>query len=74
MIDAVLYVISGLVILIVGIGGGVCSGVTFLYTRAIDDIEARMCLGFLSLCGFVMSVVGALYGIWIFTEAFLPGA
>lgn len=73
MIDAVLYVLSGLVMLIVGIGGGVCSGVMFLRVRAIDDEIARMCLGFLALCGFAMSVVGALYGISLVIAGVLPG-
>ena len=74
MVDAVLYVLFGLLLLIIGATGGVCSGVMFLGTHAVDDTAARMCLGFLALCSFAMSVVCVLFGVWLITTGVLPGA
>ena len=71
MLDAVLYVFFGLLLLIIGVAGGVCTGVMFLGTRAVDDTEARMCLGFLALCSFAMSVVCVLFGVWLITTGIL---
>ena len=71
MLDAVLYVFFGLLLLIIGAAGGVCSGVMFLGTRAVDDTVARMCLGFLALCSFAMSVVCVLFGVWLITTGIL---
>ena len=71
MVDAVLYVLFGLLLLIIGAAGGVCASGMFLGTRAVDDAEARMCLRFLALCGFAMSVVSVLFGVWLITTGVL---